>query len=110
MADGGSIDFGATIKDARPYAVKSIRTFVGNYLGHSAAAVTSYGTCATPPTLSVIADWSLVLKALEAELGLAFTSIDADRIGCFEKLNLQSWLEEPTPFLVEAIVPDVETR
>jgi hypothetical protein len=103
------MDFSGTIHEARPNAVRSIRTFVGNYLGHSAATVTSYGTCATPPTLSNVADWSLVLKALEAELGLPFSSSDADRIGCFEKVDLQLWLAEPTPFLIEAIPPNSET-
>lgn len=106
------INFDASILgDARRIAISDTRSFMGQRLGHSAASITSFATCVTPPTLADdIGNWTRVLRALEAEFGVAFTKDQADRIGCFEVATLQSWLEGDTPVLIEAIRPDTETR
>lgn len=110
-ASQGAINIDALIiGDARRIAIVDTRTFIDQRLGHSAASIVSYATCATPPALgNDVGNWTKVLKALEAELGIPFTKDDADRIGCFEVATLQAWLEAETPVLIEAIRPDTET-
>jgi hypothetical protein len=111
-APRGTITFDASMVVGAPtLAIVATRNFIGDCLGHGAAAVTSHATCTTPPALANdIEGWISVLKALEAELGLSFSAEDADRIGCFDVVTLQAWLEETTPVLLEAIMPETETR
>lgn len=107
-ASQSAINFDASILgDARRIAIADTRSYIGERLGHSAASITSFATCATPPSLANdVGNWTTVLKALEAELGIGFTTDEADRIGCFEVATLQSWLEADTPLVIEAIRPD----
>lgn len=107
----GAMTFDASmLMGTATFAIQATRTFIDDCLGHSAASVTSYATCTTPPTLTNDVDaWTRVFQSLEAELGLSFSTDDADRIGCFEVVTLQSWLENPTPVHLEAIMPESET-
>ncbi len=108
----GTIKFGTSIAgDTRQLHVVVTESYIGDCLGHTAAKITSYASCATPPTLADDRDrWTLVINALESDLGIAFRDKDAYRIGCFDVATLQPWLEDPPPVLIEAIMPDIETR
>lgn len=108
----GALTFDPTqVGEARRVDIVDTRSFIADRLGHSAASVTSFASCTTPPSLgNDIGNWTILLKTLESEIGIAFASDDADHIGCFEVATLQPWLEAATPILVEAIRPDAETR
>jgi hypothetical protein len=108
----GTMNFDTSVAgEFGPLVIATTRYFIGRCLGHTAASIASHATCATPSALASDRDsWTSVLKTLESELGLSFTSENADRIGCFEVATLQPWLDQAPPVLIEAIVPNTETH
>jgi hypothetical protein len=106
--DQGSVNLASLIRLPIPEAaVHASRQVIQSALGHGAARAHCY--CTFPDLEQLLASnpdaWKVVLSTLQTQLSLPFQADYAGRIGNFEIFNLQSWLDRPTPFLLE-VVPD----
>jgi hypothetical protein len=87
----------------REHRTAHVRRIVQDGLGQTAARVVACYTLPNPETLFGNSDSNLatVLSFLESELNLRFKSSYAARFGNFEFFELNPWLDETQPFLVE---------
>ncbi len=111
--NAGSIALDPAMGPGAPSAaIKGTRAILQQGLGQSAARVTTHYSLPDLAKLIGGADGALerLLSHLERELNLPFKSSYAGRIGNFEVFHLNSWLDRPQPFLIEAASPPpVET-
>ncbi len=84
--------------------IKARRKVIGNALGHSAIEIDVHYTL---PGLEEFIDTAgqdavpQILATLQAEVGFQFCGEHASRFGCFECLNLHSWLDRSAPLGTE---------
>jgi len=86
--------------------IRDQRITIQESLGHNAARVETFYTL---PDLKVMfsdfidADLPIVLSILENEINQPFSSKYASRLGNFEVIHLNEWLDHPQPFLIDLV-------
>ena len=88
-----------------PCNIQVHHSFIHPFLGHTAARIKAFSTL---PRLTEIAGangagFEALLNFLEQKLILPFKREYVTHLGNFETVELQPWLEAPTPFLIEAL-------
>ncbi len=94
------------VQNAKPGArIVEVRQILQNALGHTAARLTAYYTMPDIHALFGNGKHTLknILRLLEQQVNLPFTTSYASRLGNFEVFELNSWLDRPQPFLIEVV-------